>query len=130
MHSIAAYFAEAFADRLLRSWQPGLHRALKCTKMSSVSEQVLVQKLLFDLLPFLKLSYLVTNQAIMEAIEGEKMVHIIDLHSCEPAQWISLFQVLSAQPEGPPHLRITGIAKHVSSSDSFMLWIRLYTLVA
>ena len=68
MHSIAAYFAEAFADRLLRSWQPGLHKALKCTKMSSVSEQVLVQKLLFDLLPFLKLSYLVTNHAIMEAI--------------------------------------------------------------
>ncbi|KAJ8445862.1 hypothetical protein Cgig2_000174 [Carnegiea gigantea] len=109
MQRIAAYFAEAFADRLLRAWQPGLHKALNCTKMSSVSEQILVQKLFFDLLPFLKLSYLVTNQATMEAIEGEKMVHIIDLHSCESAQWISLLQALSVQPEGPPHLRITGI---------------------
>lgn len=109
MQRIAAYFAEAFADRLLRAWQPGLLKALNCTKMSSVSEQILVQKLFFDLLPFLKLSYLVTNQAIMEAIEGEKMVHIIDLHSCESALWISLLQALSVRPEGPPHLRITGI---------------------
>ncbi|KAG6781679.1 hypothetical protein POTOM_014591 [Populus tomentosa] len=44
-----------------------------------------------------------------EAMEGEKMVHIIDLNSSEPAQWINLLQTLSARPEGPPHLRITGI---------------------
>ncbi|ONI20678.1 hypothetical protein PRUPE_2G028700 [Prunus persica] len=54
-------------------------------------------------------AYVVTNQAIVEAMEGEKMVHIIDLHSCEPAQWIYLIQTLNARPEGPPHLRITGI---------------------
>lgn len=109
MQRIAAYFAEAFADRLLRAWQPGLYKALNCTNMSYVSEQILVFKLFFDLLPFLKLSYLVTNQSVMEAIEEEKMVHIIDLHSCEPAQWITLLHSLSALPEGPPHLRITGI---------------------
>ncbi|KAK3007598.1 hypothetical protein RJ639_013992 [Escallonia herrerae] len=47
--------------------------------------------------------------AILEAMEGEKVVHIIDLHSYESAQWINLLQLLSARPEGPPHLRITGI---------------------
>ncbi|GAB4827825.1 Scarecrow-like protein 3 [Ancistrocladus abbreviatus] len=45
----------------------------------------------------------------MEAMEGEKMVHIIDLHSFEAAQWINLLQALSSQPGGPPHLKITGI---------------------
>jgi len=51
----------------------------------------------------------ITNQAILEAMEGEKVVHIIDLNSFEPAQWINLLQLFSARTEGPPHLRITGI---------------------
>ncbi|KAG4164399.1 hypothetical protein ERO13_A13G012900v2 [Gossypium hirsutum] len=58
---------------------------------------------------FLKLAYVITNQAIVEAMEGEKMVHIIDFNCFEPAQWINLFQTFNARPEGPPHLRITGV---------------------
>ncbi|KAJ4978356.1 hypothetical protein NE237_009136 [Protea cynaroides] len=108
MQRIAAYFTEALADRILKAW-PGLHKALNSTRISPVSERIIVRKLFFDLCPFLKVAYLITNQAIIEAIEGEKMVHIIDLNSAEPAQWIALLQVLSARPEGPPHLRITGI---------------------
>ncbi|KAM7509057.1 hypothetical protein LguiA_019510 [Lonicera macranthoides] len=108
MQRIAAYFTEALADRMLKSW-PGLHKALNSTKISSISEQILVQRLFFELCPFLRLSYVITNQAILEAMEGEKVVHIIDLNSFEPAQWINLLQLFSARPEGPPHLRITGI---------------------
>ena len=85
MQRIAAYFTEALADRMLKAW-PGLHKALNSTKISSVSEEILVQKLFFELCPFLKLAYVITNQAIVEAMEGEKMVHIIDLNSFEPAQ--------------------------------------------
>ncbi|KAI3448834.1 hypothetical protein Pfo_005499 [Paulownia fortunei] len=108
MQRIAAYFTEALADRMLKGW-PGLHKALNSTKITSVEEEILAQKLFFEFCPFLKLSYVITNQAILEAMEGEKVVHIIDLNSFEPAQWISLIQALSARPEGPPHLRITGI---------------------
>uniref|UniRef100_A0A166HZH3 Purple acid phosphatase n=1 Tax=Daucus carota subsp. sativus TaxID=79200 RepID=A0A166HZH3_DAUCS len=108
MQRIAAHFTEALADRMLKRW-PGLHKALNSTKITSVSEERLVQKLFFELCPFLKLSYVITNQAIIEAMEGEKVVHIIDLNSVEPAQWINLLQLFSARPEGPPHLRITGI---------------------
>ncbi|XP_021834014.1 scarecrow-like protein 3 [Prunus avium] len=108
MQRIAAYFNEALADRMLKAW-PGLYKALNSTKITSVSEEILVKRLFCDLCPFLKVAYVVTNQAIVEAMEGEKMVHIIDLHSCEPAQWIYLIQTLNARPEGPPHLRITGI---------------------
>ncbi|OVA10283.1 Transcription factor GRAS [Macleaya cordata] len=108
MQRIASYFSEALADRILKAW-PGLHKALNSTRLSSVSEGILVRKLFFELCPFLKLSFVITNQAILEAMEGEKMVHIIDLNAAEPAQWIALLQALSARPEGPPHLRITGI---------------------
>lgn len=108
MQRIAAYFTEALADRILKAW-PGLHKALNSTRITLVSEEILVQKLFFELFPFLKLTYVLSNQAIIEAMEGEKMVHIIDLNAAEPAQWIALLQVLSIRPEGPPHLRITGV---------------------
>ncbi|XP_057955554.1 scarecrow-like protein 3 [Malania oleifera] len=108
MQRIAAYFTAALADRVLKTW-PGLHKALNSTKISLVSEEILVRKLFFELCPFLKLAFVMTNQAIIESMEGEKMIHIIDLNSAEPAQWIALLQVLSARPEGPPHMRITGI---------------------
>ncbi|CAK9175100.1 unnamed protein product [Ilex paraguariensis] len=111
MQRIAAYFTEALADRMLKGW-PGLHRALNSTKGSSVSDEIMVQKIFFKLFPFLKLAYVITNLAILEAMEGEKVVHIVDLNSFEPAQWIDLLQSLSARPEGPPHLKITGIHEH------------------
>ncbi|OAY36191.1 scarecrow-like protein 3 [Manihot esculenta] len=109
MQRIAAYFTVALADKILKKGWPGLHRALTFTKKSLVSEEILVQRLFFELFPFVKIAYVITNQAIIEAMEGEKMVHIIDLNSFEPAQWINLLQTLRARPEGPPHLRITGI---------------------
>lgn len=108
MQRIAAYFAEALADRVLKNW-PGLHKALNSTNITSPADEILVQKLFFDFCPFLKLSYVITNQAILEAMEDEKVVHIIDLHCFEPAQWISLIRAFSMRAEGPPHLRITGI---------------------
>lgn len=108
MQRIAAYFAESLSERTLKSW-PGLYKALHFTRMPVLSEEFLAKKLFFELFPFLKLAFLVTNQSIIEAMEGEKMVHIIDLNAAEPAQWIALIQDLSARPEGPPHLRITGV---------------------
>ncbi|PHT66909.1 Scarecrow-like protein 3 [Capsicum annuum] len=108
MQRIASYFNEALADRILRSW-PGLFKALRSTKLSVVSEEILVRKMFFEIFPFLKVAFVVTNQAIIEAMEGEKMVHIVDLNAAEPLQWRALLQDLSARPEGPPHLRITGV---------------------
>lgn len=108
MQRIAAYFTEALAERILKHW-PGIYKALHATRISSVSEEILVGKLFFELCPFLKVAFVVANQAIVEAMEGEKMVHVIDLNASEPAQWRALLQDLGARPEGPPHLRITGV---------------------
>ncbi|KAJ8574449.1 hypothetical protein K7X08_026254 [Anisodus acutangulus] len=108
MQRIASYFAEALADRILRSW-PGIYKALNSTKLSVVSEDIFVKKMFFEYFPFLKVASVITNQAIIEAMEGEKMVHIVDLNASEPLQWRALLQDLSARPEGPPHLRITGV---------------------
>lgn len=108
MQRIASYFAEALANRILKTW-PGIYKALHSTRMSLVSENILVRKMFFEFFPFLKIAFVITNQAIIEAMEGEKMVHIVDLNAAEPTQWRALLQDLSARPEGPPHLRITGV---------------------
>ncbi|URE24587.1 Scarecrow-like protein [Musa troglodytarum] len=48
----------------------------------------------------------------MEAMEGERVVHIVDRNASDATQWISLLQGLRARPEGPPHLKITGVHEH------------------
>ncbi|PIN01986.1 hypothetical protein CDL12_25502 [Handroanthus impetiginosus] len=108
MQRIASYFSEALADRILRTW-PGVYKAFNSTRISVVAEEILVRKMFFEYLPFMKAAFVITNQAIVEAMEGEKVVHVIDLNANEPAQWCALIRDLSARPEGPPHLRITGV---------------------
>ncbi|KAL8480017.1 hypothetical protein ACS0TY_026306 [Phlomoides rotata] len=108
MQRIASYFSEALADKILRHW-PGVHKAFHSTRVAIVAEEILVRKMFFEFLPIMKVASLMSNQAIVEAMEGEKMVHVIDLNAGEPSQWRALIQDLSARPEGPPHLRITGI---------------------
>ncbi|CAK9184358.1 unnamed protein product [Ilex paraguariensis] len=116
MQRIASYFAAALADRILKTW-PGLYKALHSTRISLVSEDILVKKMFFEFFPFLKVAFVMANQAIVESMEGEKMVHIIDLNAEEPMQWRALLQDLSARPEGPPHLRITGVHEHKEVLD-------------
>lgn len=108
MQRIASYFSEALADRILRTW-PGVYKAFHSTRVPDVAEEIVVKKTFFEFLLFMKVAFVVSNQAIVEAMEGEKMVHVIDLSAAEPAQWCALIRDLSARPEGPPHLRITGI---------------------
>ncbi|KAF7824652.1 scarecrow-like protein 3 [Senna tora] len=107
---MVTYFSEALAFRIVKHL-PGVYKAIKSSKSTSPasSHQILLQKYFFELCPFLKLAYLTTNRAIVESMEGERLVHIIDLHCSEPAQWIDLLMTLKKLPEGPPHLKITGI---------------------
>ncbi|XP_047322989.1 scarecrow-like protein 3 [Impatiens glandulifera] len=116
MQRIASYFTEALAQRILKSW-PGIYKALHSTRMTIASDQIHAHKLFVELFPFLKAAFVVTNQAIVEAMEGEKVVHVIDLNAAEPAQWRALLQDLSARPEGPPHLRITAIHQYKDVLD-------------
>lgn len=110
MQRIASHFTEALAHRVLRSW-PGLYRALHpgASPPRPPPEALLARRHFFDMCPFVRLAFLVSNQAILEAMEGERVVHVVDLGGAasDAAQWAALLQVLSARPEGPPHLRLT-----------------------
>ncbi|KAL1324680.1 hypothetical protein HN51_034838 [Arachis hypogaea] len=102
------YFSEALASKIVKNL-PGVDKALNSSKRLTAPEEILVQNYFYELFPFLKCAYLTANQVIVKAMEGEKIVHIIDLHCAEPVQWINLLMTLNERPEGPPHLRITSI---------------------
>ncbi|KAG2590463.1 DELLA protein SLN1-like [Panicum virgatum] len=59
--------------------------------------------------PYLKFAHFTANQAILEAVQGCRHVHIIDFNLMQGLQWPALIQALALRPGGPPFLRLTGI---------------------
>ncbi|XP_012703080.1 scarecrow-like protein 3 [Setaria italica] len=111
LQRLAAVFADALARKLL-NLVPGLSRALLSTANSGEAHLIPgARRHLFDMLPFMKLAYLTTNHAILEAMEGEKYVHVVDLSgpAANPVQWIALFHAFRGRRGGPPHLRVTAV---------------------
>ncbi|BAT12619.1 GRAS family protein TF80 [Oryza sativa Japonica Group] len=111
LQRLAAVFADALARKLLNLIL-GLSRALLSSANSADAHLVPVaRRHMFDVLPFLKLAYLTTNHAILEAMEGERFVHVVDFSgpAANPVQWIALFHAFRGRREGPPHLRITAV---------------------
>nr|XP_015619626.1 scarecrow-like protein 3 [Oryza sativa Japonica Group] len=63
----------------------------------------------FKLNPYLSTGFVTINRAIMEAMEDEKVVHIVDL-SCSaahPWQWLKLLDDFHGRPGGAPELYLT-----------------------
>ncbi|KAJ7557850.1 hypothetical protein O6H91_04G012400 [Diphasiastrum complanatum] len=110
MQRVATYFMEGLAARVTKVW-PGVYKALQCTQLPSASDLLETQKAFFYACPFLKFAFLTVNQAILDAMQGERVVHIVDLDSYEVVQWLALLQAFSSRPGGPPHLRITVVSK-------------------
>ncbi|RLN22108.1 hypothetical protein C2845_PM07G34640 [Panicum miliaceum] len=109
MQRVAAAFAEALARRALRAW-PGLCRALLLPRAApTAAELAEARRHFLDLCPFLRLAGAAANQSILEAMESEKIVHVIDLGGADATQWLELLHLLAARPEGPPHLRLTAV---------------------
>lgn len=106
MQRVATHFMEGLAARTTKVW-PGLYKALNCTHFPSPSELLSARQIFFNLCPYLKFAFMLVNHSILDAMEGEKVVHIIDLGASEAIQWVAMLQMLSGRVGGPPHLRIT-----------------------
>ncbi|XP_072983531.1 scarecrow-like protein 3 isoform X2 [Typha latifolia] len=109
MQRIAACFSDALARTVLRRTWRGLYRSLLLPTSVSAAAQAAARRYFLTLLPFVRVAAAVSNQAILEAMEGEKMVHIIDLDVSDPTQHLELLRLFATRQEGPPHLRITGV---------------------
>ncbi|KAF5750147.1 GRAS family transcription factor family protein [Tripterygium wilfordii] len=100
MRKVATYFAEALARRIY-----GLY--LENPLDHSFSE--MLQMNFYESCPYLKFAHFTANQAILEAFEGKKRVHVVDFSMNQGMQWPALMQALALRPGGPPAFRLTGI---------------------
>eukprot|EP00252_Welwitschia_mirabilis_P003419 TRINITY_DN13493_c0_g2_i1.p1 TRINITY_DN13493_c0_g2~~TRINITY_DN13493_c0_g2_i1.p1 ORF type:complete len:666 (-),score=114.04 TRINITY_DN13493_c0_g2_i1:398-2395(-) len=104
---LGAYMLEGLVARL-KSSGLNIYKALKCKEPTS-KEMLSYMHVLYEACPFFKFGYTAANGAIAEAFKGEQKVHIIDFQIAMGSQWVTLIQALSKRPNGPPHVRITGI---------------------
>ncbi|EXB90878.1 hypothetical protein L484_011971 [Morus notabilis] len=100
MRKVATYFAQALARRIYRLYpeNPLDHSLADFLQMH-----------FYETCPYLKFAHFTANQAILEAFQGKKRVHVIDFSMNQGMQWPALMQALALRPGGPPAFRLTGI---------------------
>lgn len=107
---VVAYFTEGLALRIAETW-PQLYQPLPCHLDPSEEELLAAFHILNHVCPYTKFSHFTANEAILQVFEGQDRVHVIDFDIQQGLQWPALFQSLATRPQGPPHLRITGVGE-------------------
>ncbi|XP_044491209.1 DELLA protein GAIP-B-like [Mangifera indica] len=100
MGKVATCFADAVAGRIYGHYpqNPIDHNFAELLEMH-----------FYETCPYLKFAHFTANQAILEAFEGKKRVHVIDFSMNQGMQWPALMQALALRPGGAPKFRLTGI---------------------
>ncbi|KAF7041987.1 hypothetical protein CFC21_051693 [Triticum aestivum] len=116
MERLAAHFTDALQGLLDGSHSvAGTSRqaAMAASHHHSTGDVLTAFQMLQDMSPYMKFGHFTANQAILEAVAGDRRVHIVDYDLAEGIQWASLMQAMTSRPDGvsPPHLRITAITR-------------------
>ncbi|CAM6094419.1 unnamed protein product [Calypogeia fissa] len=118
---VGSYFTKALANRFLKSkisaggseeiteQQPSLLHIFRIPEAPSQGELHAAHLALNRVTPFLRFAHLTANQAIVEVMEGEEVIHLVDFEIMQGVQWPPLMQALAQRKGGPPRLRLTGI---------------------
>ncbi|KAJ7544200.1 hypothetical protein O6H91_09G069200 [Diphasiastrum complanatum] len=115
MQRLTCYFLEGLTARLASFESPQLHPSASRKPIPDKDKQEAFE-LVYRFCPYISFGHYVANQSILQAFEGESMVHIVDLGMANGLQWPSLLQELALRPGGPPRrVRITAVG---SSSPS------------
>ncbi|XP_023006996.1 protein SHORT-ROOT-like isoform X2 [Cucurbita maxima] len=69
--------------------------------------------------PWMTFGHVASNGVIMEAFEGEKKLHIIDISNSFCTQWPTFLEALASRSDETPHLRLTTLV--VARSDKKMM---------
>ncbi|XP_075514741.1 SCARECROW-LIKE protein 7-like [Primulina tabacum] len=105
LERVSYYFSEALYSRV----SP---RGLKAATVSDTTCEQFTSsyKALNDACPNSKFAHLTANQAILEATEKAKKIHILDFGIVQGVQWAAFLQDLATRPAGKPErIRISGI---------------------
>ncbi|PWA48984.1 transcription factor GRAS [Artemisia annua] len=111
MQRLAARFATALANRIIRRW-PGLYSALNHSERMSTDLGWARQahSTFPKSFPFMSFAYAVLTQTLVHAMSWDRVIHIVDLGSGDPQLWASFLQKLSNGPMGPPHVKVTCVS--------------------
>ncbi|KAJ0042604.1 hypothetical protein Pint_18964 [Pistacia integerrima] len=115
MQRLAARFASALAIRLVKRW-PGLYKALNHHQQPK-QEQDQTRTLFSKAFPYLGFAYATITRTLHQLMTTERVIHIIDLGSCDPRFWVPLIRSCSIFPDGPPHLRVTCVNNNKHALD-------------
>ncbi|KAH7279879.1 hypothetical protein KP509_37G042000 [Ceratopteris richardii] len=119
MQRVAAYFVDGLQSRI-----EGNSNFKRISYNKSPSDLLAAFQILHEISPYIKFGHFTANQAILEAVEGEKAVHIVDFEIMEGIQWPPLMQSLASRKGGPPQLRISALFRpyadngHASVQDT------------
>lgn len=115
MHRLATWFASALAVRLVKRW-PGVYKALNCSSLMKFDLDR-ARSIFTKALPYLGFAYAVINRTLVQAMLGERVVHVVDLGSSDQQLWVPFMRILATSPDGPPHLRITCVSSNMTALD-------------
>ncbi|KAK8950091.1 Scarecrow-like protein 14 [Platanthera guangdongensis] len=104
---VAHYFADGLDARLAGTGSEIYHALV--SKRRTAGDVLKAYQLYLAASPFKNASYYFSNKTILDAIEKATRVHILDYGIYFGFQWPAFMKMLSARPDGPPKLRITGI---------------------
>ncbi|GJM92162.1 hypothetical protein PR202_ga08597 [Eleusine coracana subsp. coracana] len=112
---VASCFVQGLADRLALAHPPALGPASMafCLPASSSCARGEALALAYELCPYLRFAHWVANACILDAFEGERNVHVVDLGMtmglARGHQWRALLDGLAARPSKPARVRVTGV---------------------
>ncbi|CAI9754181.1 unnamed protein product [Fraxinus pennsylvanica] len=102
---VSFYFSEALYCRILNQAEK-----IPTIYDTTSEEYTLSYKALNDACPYSKFAHLTANQAILEATERAKKIHIVDFGIIQGVQWAALLQALATRSAGKPErIRVSGI---------------------
>ncbi|XP_059623712.1 scarecrow-like protein 15 [Cornus florida] len=108
----AFYFAEALQSLLTGSTHP-----TRPSSSSEVVQTIKAHKTFSNVSPITMFSNFTANQAILEAVNGSMLVHVVDFDIGLGGHWASFMKVLADQTS-PPILRITAVVPEEYAIES------------
>ncbi|CAN6215274.1 unnamed protein product [Urochloa humidicola] len=112
MHRVAAYFAEALALRVVRTW-PHLFDVTPPRELTDggVDDDATALRILNAVTPIPRFIHFTLNERMLQAFDGHDRVHVIDFDIKQGLQWPGLLQSLATRASPPAHVRITGVGE-------------------
>ncbi|GER28866.1 GRAS family transcription factor, partial [Striga asiatica] len=107
---LAFYFIQAIFCQLAGSGPQTYRTLIAASEKTSSFESTRKMLLRFqEVSPWLTFGHVACNGAIMDAVEGERRIHIIDASNTLCTQWPTLLEAIATRADDAPHVTITAV---------------------